>query len=89
MTFSAEMNEFYAQIELIHKDFGQNLGASFPLLSEQEKRLAILLRLNLSSKEISTLLGISPKSVEIARYRLRKKLNLKQGESLTQFIQNL
>ncbi|NTW25417.1 MAG: hypothetical protein HGA37_12015 [Lentimicrobium sp.] len=89
MTFSAEMNEFYAQIELIHKDFGQNLGSSFPLLSEQEKRLAILLRLNLSSKEISTLLGISPKSVEIARYRLRKKLNLKQGESLTHFIQNL
>lgn len=89
MTFSAEMNEFYAQIELIHKDFGQILSSSFPLLSEQEKRLAILLRLNLSSKEISTLLGISPKSVEIARYRLRKKLNLKQGESLTHFIQNL
>ena len=89
MTFSAEMNEFYAQIELIHKDFGQILSSSFPLLSEQEKRLAILLRLNLSSKEISLLLGISPKSVEIARYRLRKKLNLKQGESLTHFIQNL
>jgi DNA-binding CsgD family transcriptional regulator len=49
----------------------------------------VLLRLNFSSKEIASLMGISPKSAEIARYRLRKKLNLKQGESLTQFIHNL
>jgi len=89
MSFSSEMEEFYAQIELIHKDFRQKLIASFPGLTEQEKRLSTLLRLNLSSKEISTLLSISPKSVEIARYRLRKKLNLQQGVSLTEYLQNL
>lgn len=89
MNFSDETEELYAQIELIHKDFRQKLTASFPGLTEQEKRLAVLLRLNFSSKEIASLMGISPKSAEIARYRLRKKLNLKQGESLTQFIHNL
>jgi DNA-directed RNA polymerase specialized sigma24 family protein len=89
MTFSNEMNEFYAQIELIHKDFRQKLNSGFPALTDQEKRLATLLRLNLSTKEIATLMGISAKSVEIARYRLRKHLNLQQGESLTQFLQNL
>ncbi|MBK6964882.1 MAG: DUF2559 family protein [Bacteroidales bacterium] len=89
MTFSNEMEEFYAQIELIHKDFRQKLSSSFLLLTEQEKRLAILLRLNLSSKEISALLGISPKSVEIARYRLRKRLNLNKGDNLSRFLQNL
>ena len=89
MTFSNEMEEFYAKTELIHKDFRSKLTASFPGLTEQDKRLTTLLRLNLSSKEISTLLGISAKSVEIARYRLRKKLNLNQGDSLTQYLQNL
>lgn len=89
MNFNDETEAFYAQIELIHKDFKQKLSSSFPGLSEQEKRLSTLLHLNLSSKEISALLGISSKSVEIARYRLRKKLNLKQGENLIQFIQNL
>jgi len=89
MNFSGETEALYAQIELIHKDFRQKLATAFPDLTEQEKRLAVLLRLNFSSKEIASLTGISPKSAEIARYRLRKKLNLKQGESLTQFIQNL
>ncbi|MEA5109180.1 hypothetical protein SDC9_23861 [bioreactor metagenome] len=89
MNFSNETEELYAKIELIHKDFRQKLTVSFPAFTEQEKRLAVLLRLNFSSKEIASLMGISPKSAEIARYRLRKKLNLKQGESLTQFIHNL
>jgi phosphate/sulfate permease len=89
MNFSNETEELYAKIELIHKDFRQKQTVSFPALTEQEKRLAVLLRLNFSSKEIASLMGISPKSAEIARYRLRKKLNLKQGESLTQFIHNL
>lgn len=88
-SFSREMDDLYAQIELIHKDFRQKLTTLFPSVTEQEKKLAILLRLNLTSKEISTLMGISPKSVEIARYRFRKRLNLKQGESLTGFLQNL
>lgn len=89
MNFSDETEELYAQIELIHKDFRQKLANAFPDLTEQEKRLAVLLRLNFSSKEIASLMGISPKSAEIARYRLRKKLNLGKGESLTFFIQNL
>ena len=89
MSFSDETEEFYAKIEKTDRDFRQKLASRFSDLTEQEKKLAILLRLNLSSKEISSLLGISSKSVEIARYRLRKRLNLKQGENLILFIQNL
>jgi phosphate/sulfate permease/DNA-directed RNA polymerase specialized sigma24 family protein len=89
MSFSDETEEFYSKIEKTDRDFRQKLASRFPDLTEQEKKLAILLRLNLSSKEISSLLGISSKSVEIARYRLRKRLNLKQGENLILFIQNL
>lgn len=89
MSFTDETEEFYSKIQLTDREFRQKIVTQFPGITEQEKKLAMLLRLNLSSKEISSMLGISTKSVEISRYRLRKRLNLKQGENLIQFIQNL
>lgn len=89
MSFSSETEEFYSRIEQIHKDFQAKLEASFPDLTDQDKRLATLLRINLSSKEIASLMNIAPKSVEIARYRLRKKLNLSKGDSLNQYLATL
>ena len=55
-------------------------------LSSTELRLAMLLRLNLSSKEIAPLLNISVRSVEIKRYRLRKKMELEHEDSLVEYI---
>ena len=89
MSFTTEKENFYSQIEQVHKDFQMKLTAGFPHLTLQEKHLAMLIRLNLSTKEIATLLNISPKSVEVTRYRLKKKLNLKQDDNLAQFINNL
>ena len=89
MSFPQEKKEFYMQIEEIHKDFHLKLKTSFPDLTNLEKRLAGLLRLNLSTKEISTLLNISPKSVEVARYRLKKKMNIDKDKTLNNFINNL
>jgi len=89
MSFPQEKKEIYLQIEEIHKDFHLKLKTSFPDLTNLEKRLAGLLRLNLSTKEISTLLNISPKSVEVARYRLKKKMNLDKDKTLNNFITNL
>lgn len=89
MSFSQEKKEFYTQIEEIHKDFHLKLKTSFPDLTNLEKRLAGLLRLNFSTKEISALLNISPKSVEVARYRLKKKMNIDKDKTLNNFIQNL
>lgn len=89
MSFTDETEEFYSKVKLTDREFRQKVAAQFPGITEQEKKLTMLLRLNLSSKEISSMLGISAKSVEISRYRLRKRLNLKQGENLIQFIQNL
>lgn len=89
MSFASETEEFYSKIEMTDREFRQKLTNAFPGITEQEKKLAILLRLNLSSKEISSMLGISPKSVEIARYRLRKRINLRKGDNLIQYILNL
>ncbi len=60
-----------------------------PKLSPNDLKLCAYLRLNLSSKEIAQLLHISPRSVEIKRYRLRKKLDLKREDNLVNYILGL
>jgi phosphate/sulfate permease/DNA-binding CsgD family transcriptional regulator len=89
MSFTKEIDDFYKQIDKTHKNFQLVLVEKFPDLTEHEKRLAMLIRLNFASKEIATLMNITSKSVEIARYRLRKKLRLKERENLTDFLKSL
>ena len=89
MYFSREMNDFYAQSEILHKDFNMRLKEAFPNLTESERKLAILLRQGFSSKYIATLMNITPKSVEISRYRLRTKLGLRRSDNLVQFIKSI
>ena len=89
MSFKQEMETFFSRAEAAHQDFLHKLETLFPDLTEQEKKLATLLRINLSNKEIAALLNITPKSVETARYRLRKRLNLSPTENLNQFFTNL
>ncbi|MBR3386612.1 MAG: hypothetical protein IKG84_00055 [Bacteroidales bacterium] len=89
MYFSREMNDFYAQSEILHKDFNMRLKEAFPNLTESERKLANLLRQGFSSKYIATLMNITPKSVEISRYRLRMKLGLRRSDNLVQFIKSI
>jgi len=70
-------------------DFFHKLKRLHPDLSPNDLKLCAYLRLNLSSKEIAQLINISPKSVEIKRYRLRKKLNLESHENLIDHILNI
>lgn len=80
---------FYAQAESVHEDFNAKLSENHPNLSQQEKRLATLLRLGFSSKYIATLMNITPKSVEISRYRLRQKLGLERGDNLVNYLKSI
>jgi DNA-binding CsgD family transcriptional regulator/ligand-binding sensor domain-containing protein len=68
------------------KDFFKKLKLKHSKLTPNELKLCAYLRLNLSSKEIAPLFNISPKSVEIKRYRLRKKMDLDRNVSLTNYI---
>ncbi|WP_316752072.1 tetratricopeptide repeat protein [Pedobacter gandavensis] len=70
------LNEFKLRFQHIHNDFFEKLNEQFPNLSPSELRLCAFLKLNLTTKEISAITNISPKSIEIARTRLRKKLDL-------------
>jgi ligand-binding sensor domain-containing protein/DNA-binding CsgD family transcriptional regulator len=71
------------------KDFIKKLKTNHPNLTSNDLRLCTYLRLNLSSKEIAPLLNISLRSVEVKRYRLRKKMNLPHEASLTNYILGL
>jgi phosphate/sulfate permease len=89
MNIDKERKTFYLHIEETNNDFFLKLEQSFPTLTLKEKQLAALLRLNLSSKDIAHLQNISPKSVEMNRYRLRQKMNVEAGDSLTEFINKI
>lgn len=71
------------------KGFLQKVKDKHQGLTPNDLRLCAYLRLNLSSKEIAPLLNISPRSVEVKRYRLRKKMNLPHETSLANYIINL
>ena len=68
------------------KDFLKKIKSIHSSLTPNDLRLCAYLRLNLSSKEIAPLLNISTRSVEVKRYRLRKKMNLPHESSLTNYI---
>lgn len=78
--------EFEARFVSINKRFYIKLKEQFPKLTQGDLKLCALIKLNFSSKEMASLLGISVESVHTTRYRLRKKLNLSRDINLTEFI---
>ncbi|MGB1448848.1 MAG: triple tyrosine motif-containing protein [Flavobacteriaceae bacterium] len=62
------------------------LKETHPTLTKNDLKLCAYLRLNLSSKEIAPLLNISVHSVEIKRYRLRKKMGLERSQGIVEYI---
>ncbi|NJO90451.1 MAG: LuxR family transcriptional regulator, partial [Chloroflexia bacterium] len=66
--------------------FYEKLELKTPGLTEKEKQLATLLRLNFTSKQIAIILNITSESVDINRYRLRKKIALNQGRNLSAYF---
>jgi PAS domain S-box-containing protein len=78
--------EFESRFENVYHDFYKKLSEKFPELSQGEKKLCALLRLNLNSKDIAAITNQNPPSVDMARYRLRKKLNLQTDENLIDFL---
>ncbi|WP_341836522.1 tetratricopeptide repeat protein [Chitinophaga pollutisoli] len=82
-------DEFRSTFEQIHQSFFDKIREYCQSLTPGDLRLVALLKMNLSSADIAVLLGISQDSLRVVRYRLRKKLQLRQGENLTTFIQSI
>ncbi len=87
-TADMDWEMFKVQFEKLYPAFFENIKEAHPNLTENDLRLSTFLRLNMSTKEIAGLLNISPKSIEVARVRLRKKLNIKREQKLNTYFNN-
>lgn len=82
-------NEFEIRFSQVNTKFYESLAKLFPMLTSNEKRLASLIFLNFSTKEISQITKQSYRSILVAKSRLRKRLSLEQNEELTTFLTKL
>ncbi|MBK8054319.1 MAG: hypothetical protein IPK35_13910 [Saprospiraceae bacterium] len=82
----ADWDNFVKSFDQVHSEFFKRLTEKYNNLSSNDYKMCTYLRLNLTTKEIATLMNISIRSVETNRYRLRKKLGLHPEANLTQYL---
>ncbi len=86
-------DDLWKQMELtfgqIHQSFYVKIYKLFPNLTRNEKRLCAFLKMNLSTKDISSITHQTIRSIEVARARLRIKMKLKRSDSLTKFFSQI
>lgn len=81
-----QWRNFREKFESVYVGFFKQFSQNVPDATEAEKRLAALVKLNLTNSEIASMLGISPESVYKSRYRLKKKL---EGQTLEGLVSNI
>ena len=86
---TSDLDDMNKNIEKVNHQFVFALQNRFPNLTENERKLCGFLRIGLSNKEIAGIQNISPKAVEMSRYRLRKKINIESNTDLVSFFKNL
>jgi len=80
---------FETYFDEAHNEFFNQMKEKYPDLSPKELRLCAYIRMNISTKEIASLLNISYRGVEINRHRLQKKLDLESDVNLPTFLSHL
>lgn len=85
-TPSSNWKEFEARFTAVNQSFYSNLKEKYPDLGQTDLKICALIKLNFSSKDMASLLGISFESVHTSRYRLRKKFKLDRNDNLNDFI---
>ncbi len=87
---TAVWNEFEVRFQQVHNEYYDKLNLINPDLTPNDRRLCAFLRLNMSTKEIASITGQSIRSIEVARTRLRRKLNLTNSDTgLVEFLSQL
>lgn len=84
-----DWDEFKLYFEQVYVDFYQSLHEKYPDLTNTELRHCALIKLNLSISECANILGISPESVKISRFRLKKKMNLETQNEVRDEIMSI
>lgn len=84
-----DWHRFEENFDVVYENFLSRLSKTYPQLNVTDRRLCAYLKMGLSSKEIAPLLNMSVRSVEMTRYRLRKKMGLERDTNLAVFLQQL
>jgi hypothetical protein len=82
-------DKFASHFDEANYDLLKKIKKQYPKLSQGDLKICAYLHLKLSSKQISQLTNISVRSVEIHRYRVRQKLGLETGQSISDFLENI
>lgn len=74
------------EFEHEHGELFRQLSRFYPSMTNGDRRMCMFICLNLSNKEIASITNRSIRSVETAKFRLKKKFGLSQDDSLNDFI---
>ncbi|WP_027137592.1 helix-turn-helix and ligand-binding sensor domain-containing protein [Gaetbulibacter saemankumensis] len=83
-----EWELFEYNFNQVHEEFFKQLKSQFPKLTHKDLKICAYIKMNLLSKEIAPLMNISIRGLETHRYRLKKKLDLENDQSLGDFLRN-
>lgn len=83
-----DWQKFEQNFDKVYEDYLKRLKKEFPKLTGGDMRLCAYLKMNLSSKDIASMMNVSVRSVEMARYRLRIKMGLSRETNLSEYLGN-
>ncbi|NQV15816.1 hypothetical protein HQ531_10200 [bacterium] len=81
-----DWDEFEKWFAEVHTDFFENILSEYPELTQRELKVCALIRINLVTKDISNLMKVQPKTIQIYRHRIRHKLGLTSDENLNHYL---
>ncbi|MGM9837842.1 MAG: two-component regulator propeller domain-containing protein [Paludibacteraceae bacterium] len=84
-----DWKRFEDNFDIVNDQFIHRLKARYPWMTKQERRMCVYIKMGLQTKEIAPLLNLSPRGVEMLRYRMRSKLELEQSDNLKQFLESV
>lgn len=87
--YKSNWEEFEILFQKIHASFYEKLNNRFPMLTQNERKLCVFLKLNMNNKQIAQITFQSEEALKKARLRLRKKLDLERDTNLVSFIQSI
>ena len=89
LSSDSDWENFKLFFEQVNADFFKRLHENYPQLTKTDEKLCALIRLNMNINEAASVLNVNYNSIRVARYRLRKKMNLKPDDDLYEIIQKV
>lgn len=86
---NANWEAFAAHFDELNDGFLNKLKKQYPQLTNTDLKMCTYIKLNLTTKEVSQLLNITVRGVEVSRYRIRKKIGLQTEQSLSNFLNQI